>query len=179
MATLLLADHDHQSVKDTTAKALTAALALGAPVHVLVAGHNAKAAADAAAKLNGVAKVLLADDAAYANQLAEPVAALVVSLASGYSAIVSASTSSGKNIMPRAAALLDVMQISDVIRVISADTFERPIYAGNALQTVQSSDAIKVLTIRTASFASAEEGGSAPVEAASAAANPGISSFKG
>jgi electron transfer flavoprotein alpha subunit len=136
-------------------------------------------AADAAAKLKGVAKVLLADDANYANQLAEPVAALMVSLASGYSAIVSASTSSGKNIMPRAAALLDVMQVSDVIRVISADTFERPIYAGNALHTVQSTDTIKVLTVRTASFASAEEGGNAPVEAASAAANPGLSSFKG
>jgi len=179
MATLLLADHDSASLKDTTAKALTAALALGHPVHVLVAGHNARAAADAAAKLKGVAKVLLADDANYANQLAEPVAALMVSLASGYSAIVSASTSSGKNIMPRAAALLDVMQVSDVIRVISADTFERPIYAGNALQTVQSTDKIKVLTVRTASFASAEEGGNAPVEAASAAANPGLSSFKG
>jgi len=111
MATLLLADHDSVSLKDTTAKALTAALALGHPVHVLVAGHNARAAADAAAKLKGVAKVLLADDANYANQLAEPVAALIVSLASGYSAIVSASTSSGKNIMPRAAALLDVMQV--------------------------------------------------------------------
>ena len=179
MATLLLADHDSVSLKDTTAKALTAALALGHPVHVLVAGHNARAAADAAAKLKGVAKVLLADDANYANQLAEPVATLIVSLASGYSAIVSASTSSGKNIMPRAAALLDVMQVSDVIRVISADTFERPIYAGNALQTVQSTDKIKVLTVRTASFASAEEGGNAPVEAASAAANPGLSSFKG
>lgn len=179
MATLLLADHDSISVKDTTAKALTAALALGHPVHVLVAGHNAKGAADAAAKLQGVAKVLLADDALYANGLAETVASLLVSLAPNYAAIVSASTSSGKNILPRTAALLDVMQISDVIRVISADTFERPIYAGNALQTVQSTDKIKVLTIRTASFASVEEGGSAPVEAVTAASNPGISTFKG
>lgn len=179
MATLLIADHDNNSIKDTTAKALTAAVALGAPVTVLVAGHNARAAADAAASYKGVAKVLLVDDAAYANQLAEPMAALVVSLASSYSAIVTASTTSGKNIMPRVAALLDVMQISDVTKVESADTFERPIYAGNALQTVQSTDKIKVLTIRTASFASAEQGGSAPVETGSAAANPGISSFKG
>jgi len=179
MATLLLADHDNQSIKDTTARALSAAVALGAPVTVLVAGHNARAAADAVATLAGVAKVILVDDALYANQLAEPMAALIVSMASSYSAIVSASTTSGKNIMPRVAALLDVMQISDVIRVVSADTFERPIYAGNALQTVQSTDKIKVLTIRTASFAAANTGGSGSVETAQAAANPSISSFKG
>jgi electron transfer flavoprotein alpha subunit len=179
MATLLLADHDNVSIKDTTARALSAAVALGAPVTVLVAGHNARAAADAAAQFAGVAKVILVDDALYANQLAEPMAALIVSMASSYSAIVSASTTSGKNIMPRVAALLDVMQVSDVIRVISADTFERPIYAGNALQTVQSTDKIKVLTIRTASFAAAATGGSASVETAQAAANPSLSSFKG
>lgn len=179
MATLLLADHDNNSIKDTTSRALSAAVALGAPVTVLVAGHNARAAADAAATLAGVAKVILVDDALYANQLAEPMAALIVSMASSYSAIVSASTTSGKNIMPRVAALLDVMQISDVIRVVSADTFERPIYAGNALQTVQSTDKIKVLTIRTASFAAANTGGSGSVETAQAAANPSISSFKG
>ncbi|MEI6573772.1 MAG: FAD-binding protein [Alphaproteobacteria bacterium] len=179
MATLLLADHDNVSIKDTTARALSAAVAMGAPVTVLVAGHNARAAADAAAQFTGVAKVLLVDDALYANQLAEPMAALIVSLASSYAAIVSASTTSGKNIMPRVAALLDVMQVSDVIRVISADTFERPIYAGNALQTVQSTDKIKVLTIRTASFAAAATGGSASVEAVQAAANPSLSSFKG
>ena len=179
MATLLLADHDNQSIKDTTARALSAAVALGTPVTVLVAGHNARAAADAAATFAGVAKVVLVDDALYANQLAEPMAALIVSMASSYSAIVSASTTSGKNIMPRVAALLDVMQISDVIRVVSADTFERPIYAGNALQTVQSADKIKVLTIRTASFAAANTGGSASVETAQAAANPSLSSFKG
>jgi electron transfer flavoprotein alpha subunit len=179
MATLLLADHDNVSIKDTTARALSAAIAMGAPVTVLVAGHNARAAADAAAQFVGVAKVLLVDDALYANQLAEPMAALIVSLASSYAAIVSASTTSGKNIMPRVAALLDVMQVSDVIRVISADTFERPIYAGNALQTVQSTDKIKVLTIRTASFAAAATGGSASVETAQAAANPSLSSFKG
>ena len=179
MATLLLADHDNQSIKDTTARALSAAVALGAPVTVLVAGHQARAAADAAAVFAGVAKVVLVDDPLYANQLAEPMAALIVSMASSYSAIVSASTTSGKNIMPRVAALLDVMQISDVVRVISADTFERPIYAGNALQTVQSNDKIKVLTIRTASFAAATSGGAAPVETAQAAANPSLSSFKG
>ncbi|MEY4090965.1 MAG: hypothetical protein RLZZ496_147 [Pseudomonadota bacterium] len=179
MATLLLADHDNVSIKDTTARALSAAIAMGAPVTVLVAGHNARAAADAAAQFAGVAKVLLVDDALYANQLAEPMAALIVSLASSYAAIVSASTTSGKNIMPRVAALLDVMQVSDVIRVISADTFERPIYAGNALQTVQSTDKIKVLTIRTASFAAAATGGSASVETAQAATNPSLSSFKG
>ncbi|MBM3635656.1 MAG: electron transfer flavoprotein subunit alpha/FixB family protein [Alphaproteobacteria bacterium] len=179
MATLLLADHDNQSIKDTTARALSAAVALGTPVTVLVAGHNARAAADAAATFAGVAKVVLVDDALYANQLAEPMAALIVSMASSYSAIVSASTTSGKNIMPRVAALLDVMQTSDVIRVVSADTFERPIYAGNALQTVQSNDKIKVLTIRTASFAAANTGGSASVETAQAATNPSISSFKG
>lgn len=179
MATLLLADHDNASIKDTTARALSAAVAMGAPVTVLVAGHNARAAADAAAQFAGVAKVLLVDDALYANQLAEPMAALIVSLASSYGAIISASTTSGKNIMPRVAALLDVMQVSDVIRVISADTFERPIYAGNALQTVQSTDKIKVLTIRTASFAAATTGGSASVETARAAANPSLSAFKG
>ena len=179
MATLLLADHDNHSIKDTTARALSAAVALGAPVTILVAGHNARAAADAAATLAGVAKVVLVDDALYANQLAEPMAALIVSMAPAYSAIVSASTTSGKNIMPRVAALLDVMQVSDVIRVVSADTFERPIYAGNALQTVQSTDKIKVLTIRTASFTAAASGGSASVETAQAAANPSISSFKG
>jgi electron transfer flavoprotein alpha subunit len=179
MATLLVADHDNHSLKDTTAKALTAAVALGHPVHVLVAGNDAQGAADAASKLSGVAKVLLVNDPAYAHGLAEPVAALVAHLAANYAAVISASTSSGKNILPRVAALLDVMQISDVIRIISADTFERPIYAGNALQTVQSSDRVKVITVRTASFASAEEGGSAPIETVGAAANPGISSFKG
>lgn len=179
MSTLLLADHDNHSIKDTTARALSAAVALGSPVTILVAGQNARAAADAAAQFVGIAKVIHVDDALYANQLAEPMAALIVSIASSFSAIVSASTTSGKNIMPRVAALLDVMQVSDVVRVISADTFERPIYAGNALQTVQSTDKIKVLTIRTASFAAADAGGSAPVETAQAAANPLISSFKG
>ncbi|KPH81369.1 electron transfer flavoprotein subunit alpha/FixB family protein [Bosea vaviloviae] len=179
MTTLLIAEHDNVSVKDATAKALTAAQALGAPVHILVAGQGAKAAADAAAKLAGVEKVLLADDAAYGHALAEPLAALIVKLADGYDAIVAPSTTTGKNVLPRVAAVLDVMQVSDVTKVVSPDTFERPVYAGNAIQTVQSGEAKKLLTIRTASFPAVGEGGSAPVEAVSAAENPGSSSFKG
>ncbi|MGL5361975.1 MAG: electron transfer flavoprotein subunit alpha/FixB family protein [Bosea sp. (in: a-proteobacteria)] len=179
MATLLIAEHDNSTVKEATAKALTAATALGKPVHVLVAGKGCKAAADAAAKLAGVAKVLLADDAAYANALAENVAELVAGLAGSYDNIVAPSTTSGKNILPRVAALLDVMQISDVMKVVSPDTFQRPVYAGNAIQTVQSTDAKKVLTVRTASFAAAGTGGSAAVEAVAAKAASGLASFKG
>ena len=179
MTTLLIAEHDNASLKDATAKALTAASQLGAPVHILVAGQGAKAAADAAAKLSGVEKVLLADDAAYGHALAEPLAALIVKLAGNYDAIVAPSTTTGKNVLPRVAALLDVMQVSDVSAIVSPDTFERPVYAGNAIQTVQSADAKKLLTIRTASFQAAGEGGSAAVEAVSAAENPGSSSFKG
>ena len=179
MTTLLLAEHDNKALRDTTAKALTAARQLGSDVHVLVAGQDCKAVADAAAKLEGVGKVLLADAAAYAHMLAEPVAALIVSLAGSYDAIVAPATTMGKNILPRAAALLDVMQVSDVTKVVAPDTFERPIYAGNAIQTVKSSEAKKVLTIRTAGFSAAGEGGSAPVEAVAAAADPGKSSFVG
>ncbi|WP_199086668.1 FAD-binding protein [Bosea sp. ASV33] len=179
MTTLLIAEHDNASIKDATAKALTAAAKLGAPVHILVAGEGAKGAADAAAKLAGVEKVLLADDAAYGHALAEPLAALIVKLADGYDAIVAPSTTTGKNVLPRVAALLDVMQVSDVSGIVSPDTFERPVYAGNAIQTVQSTDAKKLLTIRTASFQAAGEGGSAAVESVSAAENPGIASFKG
>ena len=180
MTTLLIAEHDNASIKDATNKALTAAAALGADVHVLVAGENAKAAADAAAKLAGVKKVLLADNAAYAHDLAEPLAALIVSLASGYDAFVAPATSRFKNVMPRVAALLDVMQVSEIIKVVSPDTFERPIYAGNAIQTVKSKDAKKVITVRTSTFAAASgEGGSASVENAAAAADPGLSSFIG
>ncbi|MCZ8316743.1 FAD-binding protein [Phreatobacter sp.] len=179
MATLLLAEHDNASLKDPTLKALTAAVALGAPVTVLVAGTGCGPAAEAASKLAGVAKVLVADSAAYANLLAEPTAALIVSIAGGYDAIVAPSTANGKNVMPRVAALLDVMQISDIIKVIAPDTFERPIYAGNALQTVQSTDAKKVITVRTASFQAAGTGGSAPVEAVAAVADPGVSTFVG
>ena len=175
MAILLLADHDNATLSDQTAKALTAAAKIGSDVHVLVAGSGAKAAADAAAKLSGVSKVLLADDASLANNLAEPLAALIVSLAGSYDAIVSAATSVGKNVLPRVAALLDVAQVSEIVEVVSADTFKRPIYAGNAIQTVQSTDAKKVITVRTASFAAAGEGGSAAIETISAAANPGLS----
>jgi len=177
MAILLLAEHDNATLSDQTAKALTAAAKIGGDVHVLVAGAGAKAAADAAAKLSGVSKVLLADDASLANNLAEPLAALIVGLAGAYDTIIAPATSSAKNVMPRVAALLDVMQVSEIVEVVSADTFKRPIYAGNAIQTVQSSDAKKVITVRTASFAAAGEGGSAPVETVGAAANPGVSSF--
>ncbi|KLK90964.1 electron transfer flavoprotein subunit beta [Microvirga vignae] len=179
MTTLLIAEHDNAHLKDATHKALSAAKALGAPVHVLVAGANARAAAEAAAKLEGVEKVLLAESPAYEHQLAEPTAALIVSLASSYDALVAPSTSNGKNIMPRVAALLDVMQVSDIIKVVSPDTFERPIYAGNALQTVQATDAKKVITVRTAAFPAAGEGGSASIETVNAASDPQVSSFKG
>ena len=137
MTTLLIAEHDGASLKDATNKALTAASALGGDVHVLVAGQNAKAAAEAASKLAGVKKVLLAEGEAYAHDLAEPLAALIVSLASSYDAVVAPATSRFKNVMPRVAALLDVMQVSEIIKVIAPDTFERPIYAGNAIQTVK------------------------------------------
>ena len=179
MTALLLAEHDNKTLKDSTAKALTAAKALGGDVHVLVAGKDCRAVADAAAKLAGVAKVLIADAAPYEHMLAEPVAALIVSLAGAYDAIVAPSTSMAKNIMPRVAALLDVMQLSDVTKVLGPDTFERLIYAGNAVQTVRSKDAKKVITVRTTVFQPAGEGGAAPVEPATAAADPGVSSFVG
>jgi len=179
MTTLLIAEHDNTHLKDATHKALTAAKALGAPVHILVAGANARAAADAAAKLEGVEKVLLADAPAYEHRLAEPLAALIVSLAGPYDALVAPATTAGKNVMPRVAALLDVMQVSDITKVVSPDTFERPIYAGNAIQTVQATDAKKVVTVRTAAFAAAPEGGSAAVEPVNAAEDPQLSTFKG
>ncbi|NEI10990.1 electron transfer flavoprotein subunit alpha/FixB family protein [Rhizobium leguminosarum] len=177
MAILLLADHDNASLSDQTAKALTAATKIGGDVHVLVAGKAAKAAADAAAKLAGVSKVLLAESDELANNLAEPLADLIVSLAGSYDTILSAATSVGKNVLPRVAALLDVAQVSEIIEVISSDTFKRPIYAGNAIQTVQATDAKKVITVRTASFAAAPEGGSATVEAIPAVSDPGLSTF--
>ncbi|MFG1384584.1 electron transfer flavoprotein subunit alpha/FixB family protein, partial [Xanthobacter versatilis] len=170
-------EHDNSALNGVTAKALSAAAALGGPVHILVAGQNAKGVADAAAKLSGVEKVLLADDPLYAHRLAEPLAALIVSLAPGYDAIVGPSTAVAKNVLPRVAALLDVMQVSDIIKVEAPDTFERPIYAGNAIQTMKSSDPKKVITVRTASFAATPEGGSAPVEAVAAASDPGVSTF--
>jgi electron transfer flavoprotein alpha subunit len=179
MTVLLVAEHDNSSLKDATAKALTAARQIGGGVHVLVAGHGCADAAKAAGELDGVDKVLVADAAAYANHLAEPMAALIVPLMDGYDALVAAATTTGKNFMPRVAALLDVMQISEIMSVESADTFTRPIYAGNAIQTVQSSDPKKVITVRTASFQAAASGGSAPVETLAAAADPGLSSFVG
>ncbi len=177
MAILLLADHDNATLSDQTAKALTAAAQIGGDIHVLVAGKGAKAAADAAATLSGVSKVLLAESDDLANNLAEPLGDLIVSLAGSYDTIVAAATSTGKNVMPRVAALLDVAQVSEITEVISPDTFKRPIYAGNAIQTVQATDAKKVLTVRTASFASASEGGSAAVETIPAVSDPGLSNF--
>ena len=179
MTTLLLAEHDNKSLKDATNKALTAIKAIGGDVHVLVAGHNCRGAAEAATKLDGVAKVLLADAPAYEHMLAEPTAALIVSLAGPYDTIAAPATTSGKNIMPRVAALLDVMQISEISKVVAPDTFERPIYAGNAVQTVRSHDPKRVITIRTAAFQAAGEGGNTPIEAVAAAADPGISGFVG
>jgi electron transfer flavoprotein alpha subunit len=178
MPVLLLAEISNSTLNESTAKALTAAKGLGKPIHILVAGENAEPAAQAAAKLDGVEKILLADDKAYAHQLAEPLAALLVSLASNYSALVAAATSTGKNVMPRAAALLDVMQISDIVKVVAPDVFERPIYAGNAIATVQSTDNRKVITVRTAAFPASGVGGPAPIERIATAAAPELSSFK-
>ena len=179
MPTLLVAEHDNKALKDATHKAVTAAKGLGGEIHVLVAGQNCRPVADAAAKIEGVAKVLLAEGAPYEHQLAEPMAALIVSLAGPYEAIVAPATTAGKNYLPRVAALLDVMQISDISKVVAPDTFERLIYAGNAVQTVRSRDPKKVITVRTAAFQAAGEGGNAPVESVAAAADPGISSFVG
>ncbi|WP_284166010.1 FAD-binding protein [Frigidibacter sp. SD6-1] len=177
MAVLLIADvNDGHLATDAVAKTLTAVKALG-DVHVLVAGTGGDAAAADAAKLAGVSKVLFADDKSLCHGMAEPTAALVAGLAGGYSHIVGASTAFNKNVLPRVAALLDVMVISDVTAVIDADTFERPIYAGNAIQTVKSSDKVKVASIRTASFDAAGQGGSASVEKIGAAADPGLSSW--
>src|SRR5271169_3482666 len=172
MAILLIAEHDHKSLKGATAKALSAATAIGPEVHILVAGKDCRPAAEAAAKLAGVAKVLVAEGAPYEHMLAEPMAALIVALAPGYDTIIAPATTNAKNFMPRVAALLDVMQISDIVKVIAPDTFERLIYAGNAVQTVRSKDAKKVITVRTSTFQPAGDGGSA-------AADPGLSSFVG
>lgn len=179
MAVLLIAEHDNNALKDATHKALTAAAQMGGDVHVLVAGNNAGAAAAAATKLAGVKKVLHVDSATLERPLAEPMAALIVSLAPAYDHIVAPATGNGKNFMPRVAALLDVMQVSDISEVKSADTFVRLIYAGNAVQTVQSTDGKKVITVRTASFPAAGEGGSAEVVKVDAVADPGLSSYQG
>jgi electron transfer flavoprotein alpha subunit len=180
MTALVIAEHDNASIKGATLNTVSAAVALGGDVHVLVAGHNAGAAAEAAAKIAGVAKVLVADSAALAEGLAENIAAQVVAVASDYSHLLFPATAAGKNVAPRVAALLDVAQLSDVTKIISADTFERPIYAGNAIATVQSGDATKVITVRTTGFdPAAATGGSAAVETVSAAAESGKSSFVG
>jgi electron transfer flavoprotein alpha subunit len=180
MAALVLAEHDNKSLKDATLVAVTAAQKLGGEVDILVAGAGAQAVADAAAKVAGVRKVLLADDAAYEHALAEPLSALLIKLAAGYDALLAPATTSGKNVMPRVAAALDVAQISDITAVVSADTFERPIYAGNAIATVQSTDAKKVITVRGTAFdKAAAEGGSAAVEKIDGAGDAGLSKFVG
>ncbi|MFU8882287.1 MAG: FAD-binding protein [Rhodobacterales bacterium] len=177
MAVLLIGEvTDGTLALDATAKAVTAAKQLG-DVTILCTGASAKAAADEAAKIDGVSKVLVAEDALYGHRLAEPVAALIASMAGDYSHIVAPSTTDAKNIMPRVAALLDVMILSDVVGVVDADTFERPIYAGNAIQTVKSTDSVKVMTIRTSTFDLAGMGGSAPVEAIATGDNPGLSEW--
>ena len=177
MSVLLLGEvNNGELAMDATAKAVTAAKAMG-DVTVLCAGASATAAGDAAAKIDGVSKVLVAEDASLGHRLAEPTAALIVSLAGDYSHIVAPATTDAKNILPRVAALLDAMVISDISAVVDVDTFERPIYAGNAIQTVKSSDAIKVVSIRTSTFDAAGEGGNAPIEAIAAVENPGLSEW--
>ena len=180
MRVLLIAEHDNAGIKPATLNAVTAAKAIGGELVILVAGHNARPAAEAAAAIPGVAKVLLADDPAYANRLAENLAKLVVALAGDYTHILAAATSSGKNFMPRVAALLDSAQVSDISAVESPDTFVRTIYAGNALATVQSADKIKVVTVRMTGFDPAPAtGGSAPIETAPASGEAGLSTFVG
>src|SRR5690348_15302939 len=179
MASLVVAEHTNSALKDATAKAVTAASQLGAPVHVLVAGHTCDGAAQAAAKLAGVEKVIVADDALYAKMVAETMETLLLSVAPNYDALLAPATTNGKNYMPRVAAKLDVPQISEIIAIESPDTFRRPIYAGNAIQTVQAPGGKKVITVRTATFKAAEQTGSAPTEKVSAAPDPGTSKFVG
>ncbi len=179
MAALVIAEHDHGALKPATLNTVTAALQCGGEVHVLIAGHNAGGAAQAAAQIAGVVKVLHADGAQLAEQLGENVAAQVIALAGNYSHLLFPATAHGKNVAPRVAALLDVAQISDASKVISADTFERPIYAGNAIATVQSLDAKKVITVRTTGFDAAGPGGSAAIESVAAVADSGLSAYVG
>ncbi len=179
MATLLIGEIANGRLSDLVARALTAAAEISQPVDILVAGRNVGEAAAAAAKLAGVRKVRVADDGTYEHGLAEPLAALLVALAPDYEAIVAAASAFGKNALPRAAALLDVMQLSDVTKVVGPKTFERPIYAGNAIQTVESTDAKLVVTVRTAAFPATGEGGGAAIEPVAAAGDPGLSSFVG
>ena len=179
MSVLVVAAHDGASVRANVANAVTAASQLGGDVHVLVAGHGADGATASAAAIAGVAKVLQAEDAVYANWLAEDVAPLVVRLATGYSHVVMAADTVGKNVMPRVAALLDVAQVSEAVQIVSPDTFVRPIYAGNAMATVQSTDAIKVITVRPTNFKAAVGGGSAAIEKIAGTGSAGLSSFVG
>jgi electron transfer flavoprotein alpha subunit len=182
MAILLVAEHDNKSLKEATARALSAATVIAPDIHVLVAGKDCRPAAEAAAKLAGVAKVLVAEAAPYEHMLAEPMAALIVALAPGYDTIIAPATTNAKNFMPRVAALLDVMQISDIVKVIAPDTFERLIYAGNAVQTVRTKDAKKVITVRTSTFQATGDGGAAETvtpEAVASLADPGLSAFVG
>jgi electron transfer flavoprotein alpha subunit len=180
MGILVVAEHDNATLKGATLNTIAAAKAIGGDIDVLVAGQGCQAAADAAAKAEGVSKVILIDDAAYAQQLGEQMGDLVAELGKGYSHILAAATTTGKDFLPRTAALLDVNMISEIVKVESADTFARPIYAGNAIATVQSSDAIKVITVRATGFDPvAAEGGSASIENGSAVADKGISSFVG
>ncbi len=178
MATLVIAEHDNKALNDATAKTVTAASQVGGPVHVLVAGESCKAVADAAAKIAGVEKVLLADNALYARMNAEAMETLILSLADRYDAILAPATTSGKNYLPRVAAKLDVPQISEIVKVVGADIFERPIYAGNAIQTVQAAAGKKIITVRATAFAKAAEGGNAAIEILPAAADPGLSKFE-
>ena len=177
MSVLVIAEHDNAQLKGATRNVVAAATQIGGDVHVLVAGANAAAVAAEAAKIAGVSKVLLAESPALADALAENVAEQVLALAGGYSHILFAATASGKNVSPRVAARLDVAQISEIIAVDSPDTFQRPIYAGNAISTVQSSDAVKVITVRTTGFDAAPEGGSAVVESVTPVASAGLSTF--
>ncbi|MDG1021847.1 MAG: FAD-binding protein [Emcibacteraceae bacterium] len=180
MSTLVIADHDNAELKESTLNAVTAAKEFGADIHVLIAGSGCASVADAAAKIDGVSKVLCADSNDYQHPLAEVIALLIVDLSSGYDQILVAATTTGKNFMPRVAALLDMAQISDIISVESNDTFKRPIYAGNAIATVQSTDAKKLITVRTTAFAAADTtSGSAAIENITATENPGLSSFVG
>ena len=180
MTILVIAEHDNAGLKSATGNAVSAAQKIGGDIAILVAGHQCRGAADAAAKIDGISKILLVDAARYGHGLGENLASLIVAMASGYTHLIAPATTSGKNVMPRVAALLDVGQISDVIAVESADTFVRPIYAGNALATVQSKDAVKVLTVRTSAFPNAASGGgTAAIETIAAAADAGLSEFVG
>ena len=177
MSILVIAEHDNDSIKAATLNTINAAAAIGGDVHVLVVGSGCQQAVTAAAEIAGVAKVISADAEAYAHQLPESVAPLVVDLAKGYTHILSAATTTGKNLLPRVAALLDVAQISDIVEVKSDDTFVRPVYAGNAMATVQSLDSVKVITVRTTAFAEAQKGGSAPIEYSDFASTQELSAF--